>query len=61
MLLAYEYEELLRNPANAEEVVSILRELDTDLVTPEIAERQKVLYKRLRDMGEDRIYKRLKE
>lgn len=61
MLLAYEYRDLLSQPAHEGEVAAILRALDGDFITQEShAERDRLLA-RLRELGETGILSRLGE
>jgi len=59
MLLAYEYEALLINKENKKEVASILRDLDFDIGSPELARYRQELMQRLKQLGEQQIYERL--
>lgn len=61
MLLAYTYTLLLIDKNNEDRVVSILEELDCDILTDEIIEKQNSLIEQLREMGEHKIYSKLKE
>lgn len=61
MLLGYEYGNLLVDEKNKDEVVRILRELDTDLIIPQTKEMWDEDMKRLLEIGETKIYKKLLE
>lgn len=61
MLLGYEYGNLLVDEKNKDEVVRILRELDTDLIIPQTKKMWDEDMKRLLEIGETKIYKRLLE
>lgn len=61
MLFGYELGKLLRYKENRDKVIDILTFLESDLIDKESLRIRAELIKRLREMGEDKLYDRAKE